>query len=78
MPKVKPKPKEVEVRAVRESEGDMLWCSAEEAHEFAVYEGEPGSFAWIAGFADNHDAVYFAQARAMRLGATFCNRIGEF
>lgn len=71
------KVKQVEVRAIADDHGQCTWTTEADANYFGVYEGEPGAFAWLADFADKDDALNWANARAMRLGATLHNRIGE-
>lgn len=78
------KPKEVQVRACKEdngetggTEGEVIWCTEKEAQYFSVYSGEPGAFTWNADIDDKLEAINYAVQRAMRLGAKFVDRIGE-
>jgi len=68
---------DIEVRACIDSvDGSVLWVEEKDADYFSVYGGEASAFEWVADFNDKNDAINFAKARAMRLGAMFHNRIG--
>lgn len=69
------KVKQVEVRATQLDHGFVTPCKEGAADQFSVYQGEPGAFVWVADFYDKLAACYWGRERAMRLGATFHNRI---
>lgn len=69
--------KEIQLRATRESPGHVEWCSRDDAQQFSVYEGYPGSYTWVADFAEENVAEAFCRGQARLNDMTFVNRIGE-
>lgn len=55
----------VEIRAVTACEGEIAWCTEQEADMFGVYVGVPGDMLWVADFANYLDAKAFAEEQAL-------------
>lgn len=52
----------VELRATRLSpSGEIEWCTENEAAMFSIYIGVPGSYKWVADFANYLDARGWAK-----------------
>lgn len=70
----RPKPKYIQVQYTREVPvGTIARCAPAHADNVSVYEGQHGAFRWLADFCvydvGVNDALNWAKARAMRLGA---------
>lgn len=70
----RPKPKYIQVQYTHLIEGGGVErCAVADASAISVYEGQPGTYRWLVDFnastAGVHDALNWAKARAMRLGA---------